>query len=133
MTAGIARIGCCLLLVLAALAPQAVAAATTAEGQREIEMLIARLGTSKCAFERNGRWYDGRKAQQHLRRKHDYMRKRGLADTAEHFIERGASRSSLSGKPYRVRCPGQPAEESGAWFRAMLQRLRSAPEAAPTR
>ena len=65
-------------------------------------------------------------------------RKRELYDRfvkliAEHFIERGASRSSMSGQPYHVRCPGKPVAEAGDWFRGLLQRLRAAPKVAPTR
>jgi len=67
---------------------------------------------------------DGAEARDHLRRKQEWARKRRLAGTAEEFIERAASRSSLSGKPYRVRCPGQPEVDSGRWFRELLRRIR---------
>ena len=46
--------------------------------------------------------------------------------TLELFIERAASRSSTSGRAYRVRCPGQPETSSAEWFDARLKRLRSA-------
>lgn len=105
--------------------PLAVAGAQPAP-QAEIANLIAGLGSSGCAFERNGSWYDAARAQAHLQKKYDYLRKRGLADTTEHFIERAASSSSLSGKPYHVRCPGQPAQPSADWFRQKLRTLRAA-------
>jgi Family of unknown function (DUF5329) len=50
-----------------------------------------------------------------------------MADTAELFIERAASKSSMSGKAYRVRCPGKAAEPSERWFRQRLQTLRAVP------
>lgn len=90
--------------------------------RREITALIAALGASGCEFQRNGRWYDAATARAHLQRKYEYLRKRDLAPTAELFIERAASRSSMSGKPYRVRCPGRAEQPSADWF---LQRLRA--------
>lgn len=101
-------------------------AAPSPQAKREIDALIAGLGASGCAFERNGRWYDAKTAQAHLQKKYDYLRKRDMADTAELFIERAASESSMSGKPYRVRCPGKAAEPSAQWFGQRLQALRAA-------
>lgn len=121
------------LLGLALVAGSPAQAATPAQAQREIDGLIAGLATSGCAFERNGDWHSADEARAHLQRKYDYLRKRGLADSAEHFIERGASRSSMSGQPYHVRCPDKPVVESGDWFQALLKRLRAAPKAASTR
>jgi uncharacterized protein DUF5329 len=91
---------------------------------REIAALMEALGNSGCRFWRNGRWYHGDEAREHLQRKYDRARKLGLSGSAEDFIERAASRSSLSGKPYRVRCPGQPEVDSQQWFRGVLRRIR---------
>lgn len=114
---------------IAALSFAAVAAseAPSANAQHEIDALIAGLGNSGCAFERNGSWHDAKAARAHLQKKYDYLRKRNMADTAELFIERAASKSSMSGKAYRVRCPGKTAESSEHWFRQRLQILRAAP------
>lgn len=109
-------------LVLLALAAT-VAAAPTPQAKREIKALIAGLGNSGCSFERNGRWHDAKTAQAHLQRKYDYLRKRDLADTAELFIERAATGSSISGKAYRVRC-GSVVEPSRQWFERRLRALR---------
>lgn len=113
----------CALSLLA----NAAAAAPTAKAQHEIDALIAGLGSSGCEFERNGSWHDAKAARAHLQKKYDYLRKRDMADTAELFIERAASKSSMSGKAYRVRCPGKAAEPSERWFRQRLQTLRAAP------
>jgi len=99
--------------------------AKPAEGaEREIAALIDGLAQSSCRFSRNGSWYDGARAADHLRRKYDYLRKRDLADTSEQFIERAASRSSVSGRAYRVACPGEPERDAGSWFQQRLQVLR---------
>lgn len=99
-------------------------AAPSAQAEREIEQLIRALGSSSCQFERNGSWHDAQAAQAHLRKKLAYLRKRGLADTAELFIERAASESSLSGQAYRVRCGGAQPVPSAAWLKARLVQLR---------
>ena len=117
-----------ILVVLALGASAAIAsAASTAKAQREIDGLIAALGNSGCEFERNGSWHDAKTARAHLQKKYDYLRKRGMADTAESFIERGASKSSMSGKPYRVRCPGKAVDTAAPWFEQRLRTLRAEP------
>ncbi len=112
---------CAAALVLAVSSTQA---APTAQAEREIDALIAGLGASGCQFERNGDWHDAAAAKAHLQKKYDYLRKRDMADTAELFIERAASRSSLSGKAYRVRCGRDAPVESATWFKRKLAEIR---------
>ncbi|MCW5581309.1 MAG: DUF5329 domain-containing protein [Luteimonas sp.] len=92
----------------------------------EIDALIGALAASGCEFQRNGTWHDAARAKAHLQRKYDWLRKRGLADTPELFIERAASRSSTSGRDYRVRCPGEQEATSAEWFGDRLRQLREA-------
>lgn len=103
----------------------AVQAAPSAQAERETEQLIQALGSSSCQFERNGSWYEPGEAQAHLRKKLAYLRKRDMADTAELFIERAGSESSLSGKPYRVRCGNAAPVASAVWLKAKLVQLRA--------
>lgn len=105
-----------------AVTPASASPAAADTARREIAALIAALGASGCEFQRNGTWYDAATARAHLQRKYDYLRKRDLAPSAELFVERAASRSSISGKAYRVRCPGRAEQPSADWF---LQRLRA--------
>lgn len=93
---------------------------------REVAGLIEALGASGCRFQRNGRWYPAADAKTHLRRKYDWARKRGMQGTAEQFIEQAATRSSLSGKPYRVRCADGREGPAADWFMQVLARLRAA-------
>lgn len=120
------RILCAMAWMFAVFATPAASAAPTPQAQREIDALIAALGASDCRFERNGDWHDATAAKAHLQKKYDYLRKREMADTAELFIERAASRSSLSGKPYRVRCGRDAAVESAMWFKRKLAEIRAA-------
>jgi len=101
-------------------------AAPPPQVQREIEQLIDAMGQSGCEFQRNGTWYPAGQARAHLRRKYDYLRKRDLVDSAEQFIERAGTQSSMSGKPYAVRCAGQGTVPSAQWLAARLSKLRHA-------
>jgi hypothetical protein len=102
-------------------AAQAPSVATT----REIAQLFSALDQSNCQFYRNGSWYDASKASAHLRRKYDYLLKRGLVKSAESFIELAASRSSMSGDPYLVKCGNAVPVESKAWFIEKLREVRA--------
>ena len=113
-------------LLAGALLAASAAAAPPPQAQREIEQLIDALGRSGCEFQRNGSWYPASEAQAHLRRKYDYLRKRDLVATAEQFIERAGTQSSMSGKAYAVRCPGQGAVPSSQWLGAKLSQFRHA-------
>ena len=104
-------------------------AAPGPQAKREIAALMGALEASGCRFERNGDWHDAAAARAHLQRKYDALLRRGLVDTTEQFIERAATRSSMSGDPYHVRCGSGPVREAGPWFREQLQRVRAAPAA----
>lgn len=114
----------CLLFSLAASAQTSSNATTTTE--REIQSLFKALQQSGCEFSRNGQWYNASQATEHLQRKYSYLQKKALVPTAEDFIARAASQSSVSSKPYLVRCPGQPELRSQQWFEAALAKTRAA-------
>jgi hypothetical protein len=90
----------------------------------EIDHLLAYLAGSACRFNRNGTWYPAGEAKDHLKKKLDYLARKGLLSTTESFIERAASKSSASGQPYLVECPGASGVQSGAWFSSELVRFR---------
>ena len=92
---------------------------------QEIEYLIGHLKASGCEFQRNGSWHDSAKAAEHLRGKYDYLLKKGWVATAEDFIARAGTESSISHKPYQVRCSGKEAEASASWLQAELKRYRN--------
>ena len=112
-----------LLAILLAATAGSASAAPSEAARREIGALIGALDGSSCRFQRNGSWHDAAEARAHLQRKYDYLLKKDKVDTAEQFIERAASQSSISGKAYRIACPGQPEQTAAAWFGARLQAL----------
>lgn len=95
-----------------------------ATGQ-EIGQLFTALEQSGCTFARNGTWYSAAQASEHLQRKYDYLLKKDLVRSTESFIELAATKSSISGKPYQVRCGTTPAVSSQVWFKNQLDALRS--------
>lgn len=107
----------CALLVWAVAVP---ALAARAE-QARIDALLAAVAVSGCQFERNGSVYSAGDGAAHLRSKLDSAGDR--VQTAAEFIERIASASSQSGKPYRVLCAGQPAQLSRQWLEMRLNEL----------
>lgn len=112
-------------MVALTLLPIAVCAQDVAPTVRtEIDHLLAYLETSGCRFNRNGTWYPSVEAKAHIASKFDYLLRHDLVDSAESFIERAASKSSTSGKPYMVQCQNQVPVESGAWFSNELKRYR---------
>lgn len=93
----------------------------------EIDAVMAKMSTSNCQFERNGSWHSAADAQKHLLRKLEYIEKRReTLASAEQFIDVAASKSSFSGKPYRVKCGGAEAVASREWLNRELKALRAA-------
>ncbi|MDJ0940719.1 MAG: DUF5329 domain-containing protein [Woeseiaceae bacterium] len=100
--------------------------ATTTE--TEIEFLLSSVGDSGCSFIRNGKTHSSSDAEAHLRMK--YKRGKRYASTTEKFIERLASSSSMSRKPYMIRCGEAAAVPTGDWFFERLKEYRAGDQAA---
>ena len=81
----------------------------------EIAHLIDFVRHSSCTFIRNGSDYTGSEAADHIQAKYEHFKDE--ISTVEEFIDRAASKSVTSGKPYEVRCAGKtmPAAD---WIRA---------------
>jgi hypothetical protein len=99
----------------------------------EIDYLLQHIESSGCEFYRNGSWYDAAHAKAHLRMKYNYLAARNQIGSAEEFIDNAASKSSLSGQAYKIRCEGADVVESNLWLRDALEHYRAAKQtAAPT-
>lgn len=93
--------------------------------QTEINYLLDFIEISGCEFYRNGSWSDSVLAQSHLRGKYQYLSSRNRIETAEDFITQVASKSSLSGRSYEVRCGVCTTLTSNEWLHAVLARYRT--------
>lgn len=96
--------------------------AVTNESETEINALLTAVGNSECLFIRNGKTYPPSDAEAHLRMK--YRRGKRYAPTTEKFIERLASGSSMSKKPYLIVCGDEAPVPTGDWFFEQLRAYR---------
>ena len=113
--------------LLALLAVPALMALPVPASQRaEIYALMAALQTSACEFNRNDLWHNAADAKTHLLRKLDYLEGKNAVQSTEQFIELAASKSSLSGRAYQVKCAGAAPVDSKVWLNAQLKIIRSA-------
>jgi Family of unknown function (DUF5329) len=100
------------------------AAATPTTAQAEVEYLLGAVANSRCDFNRNGEWYDSQKASAHLRAKYNALVALGHFVTAMDFIEGVATKSSLSGRAYFIRCAGAAPVPTDQWLRQALAQYR---------
>ena len=113
-----------LLLIALIFCSAPFSAAMENNAEKEILHLFEYLKKSNCEFNRNGSWYSPDEAVKHLKTKYRYLMRKGLINTAEQFIDRAASRSSMSGKSYLVRCADSRPAQSSEWFTDELKRFR---------
>ena len=111
-----------LLLSLILLAGSISTALADTTADEEIRALIQAVAESGCEFNRNGSLHSAEAAAEHLELK--YSRGKRYANSAEAFIDRLASKSSWSGKPYQMICDGE-VHPAGDWLTATLATIRS--------
>jgi len=59
-----------------------------------------------------------------LQMKLDYLVEKGLITDSEEFIRAAGTESSMSGQPYKVRCPNQEEQPSAVWLGSELRKIR---------
>jgi hypothetical protein len=102
----------------------------------EIDHLLSYVHQSSCQFYRNGTWHSSEEARSHLNRKYAYLAGKGSIQTAEDFIAKAASASSISRQLYLVRCDSEAQIPSARWLADELVRYRvgiAQPAANPSR
>jgi hypothetical protein len=106
-------------------------AAPTPAAKAEIEYLLSAVASSDCRFHRNGTWYDAKSAAAHLRGKYETLAAKGLIGSTDDFIDRAATKSSLSGHDYAIKCEGIAEMSSRQWLTNLLVAYRAARAAVP--
>lgn len=102
----------------------AKAADLPAEEKTKIEALIStieNLGDAK--FIRNDSQYDAKTAAKFLRGK--WEKKAKEITSAKDFIDKAATKSDTSGKPYMIQVKGQAATLCAAYLKERLEKLES--------
>ena len=91
----------------------------TAHEEARINAMLEGLAQKKgLIFVRNGDEHTCDEAVSHLRLKLGNTRNR--IDTAEQFIDKVASSSSITGKPYIVKMPGKSDENAQPFLHALI-------------
>ena len=96
-----------------------------ADTEIEIKHILEYIENSKCSFIRNGKEYNTKEALVHILNKYVYTKR--WIKSAEDFIKYTATKSSMSGRPYTVRCDGRE-NLCAEWLSEELSRFRKKPE-----
>jgi hypothetical protein len=92
------------------------------EETKKIELLLVRIeAMPNVVFIRNGKEYSANKAAEHLRLKWEKAGRH--VKTAEDFIELCGSRSSISGKLYKMRFADGGIENSAVILKEFLREI----------
>jgi hypothetical protein len=110
------------IVAICVMLPSLTQAAPDARANSEIRHLLDFVASSGCTFIRNGDPHAAKDAAEHLSMK--YERAQSKLHTAEQFIEKVASESYLTGRQYRVQCPGLAEMATADWLRAELAAAR---------
>lgn len=98
-------------------------AQATPQVTQEIKDLLDFVEHSECQFVRNGSEFPGPRARVHLEKKLNYLEGKNMVSSAEDFIDLAATKSSMSGRAYEVRCP-EGVQPASTWLKKELQRQR---------
>jgi hypothetical protein len=93
-----------------------------ANKEQEIQHLLDYVEKTDCTYERNGDKHTGKEAVGHIKKKYDYYF--DDVETAEDFIKLSATKSTMSGRKYKVHCKGKSTIDSQTWLLLELQRYR---------
>ncbi|UCE89837.1 MAG: DUF5329 family protein [Pseudomonadota bacterium] len=110
------------LLIAAVLLSSAVFAEVSSESKMEIDHLVSFVENTPCKINRNGKYHDGSEAISHIQKKYEYFKDR--INTAEQFIEYSATKSTMSGKYYLVKCGDSQPFKTREWLLKELENYR---------
>ena len=96
------------------------------EQKPEVEHLLEFIRQSDCLMVRNGSEHEGEKAASHIQKKYEYFE--DDITTTEAFIEYSATKSTMSGKYYSIKCPDGKEMRSQDWLLEELETFRIQPE-----
>jgi hypothetical protein len=97
--------------------------------KEDLEATIAHLleyvRTADVVFIRNGKEHSAEDAAKHIEKKYNHYRKK--IKTPEDFIEKSATKSMMSGKPYQIKLEDGTVIPTKDWLLAELERYRNPP------
>lgn len=90
--------------------------------QDEIKHLLNYVQSTQCIYERNGDMHSGEEAVEHIEKKYAYFS--DDIESAEDFIKYAATKSTFSGKHYKIHCEDKTSMSSSEWLLSELARYR---------
>jgi len=99
-----------------------VLAEESATLEKTINHLLTTVENSKCTFIRNGSEHSPKEAADHMRKKFNYYKKE--IKTPSDFLDKCATKSELSGKPYMVKLPDGKTVKCREWLDEELKKFR---------
>ena len=93
------------------------------ETRHEVDHLIEFVSNTPCQIDRNWTKHSGPEALVHIQQKYDYFR--DDIKTTEQFIEYSASKSTMTGRDYLLKCKGQSTIKTRDWLLQELQQYRA--------
>jgi len=111
------------LILLSLLASGVINADVPAGQVKEVEHLQGYIKNSDCSINRNGTDHPAENSLEHIKKKYDYFRNE--IKSTEGFIGYSATKSTMSGDYYLVKCPGKEAIKTQDWLLAELKRFRA--------
>ena len=88
----------------------------------EVKHLLAFVEHSRCIINRNGTDYPADEGISHIEIKYDYFK--DDIKTTEDFITYSATKSTMSGDYYTVKCPGKKTVNTQDWLLEELKKYR---------
>jgi hypothetical protein len=107
-----------LLAVMMLFAAMGLRAADSDSLNATVERLLKTVEKSDAIFIRNGDEHSGKEAAQHMRRKYEHFKK--SIKTPEDFIEKCATKSELSDKPYKIKTADGKVVDAKDWMMGLL-------------
>ena len=88
----------------------------------EVAHLLLFVANTNCVVIRNGDEHKGPEAVKHIKKKYKHFKKK--IDSTEDFIRLSASKSTMSGKAYQVKCPTLEVITTEQWLLKELAAFR---------
>lgn len=112
-----------LVTALFFLSPSVSDARQTEPADETIQYLLEYVARSELTFLRNSGRYTAQEASEHMQKKYEHFR--AEIETPEEFIELCATRSLLSGKPYKVMDKHGETINTSEWLTTELKEYRN--------
>jgi len=110
------------LLIASILTSFSVLADVAPNKRKEVQHLLDFVKNSDCVMNRNGSRHKTVDAVNHIQRKYNHFRRE--IHSTEDFIRLSATKSTMSGKYYTVKCPGYKQQQTRTWLLKELEMYR---------